>query len=148
MGRIKGIKMTDNQRNASDVLMIIRNIEKKLHNMRLELEALQYRASGAGAIRYDKDHVQTSPNDYLAMAMGDIIELEKKIQKGESDIEKRKGKAYAIVRQMNNADHRTFIEWYYLNGLTMGETAIKMHKAERTVYYLRDDALEVFGKMM
>lgn len=148
MGRIKGIKMTDNQRNASDVLMIIRNIEKKLHNMRLELEALQYRASGAGAIRYDKDHVQTSPNDYLAMAMGDIIELEKKIQKGEEDIERRKGKAYAIVRKMNNSDHRTFIEWYYLNGLTMGETAIKMHRAERTTYYLKDDALEAFGKLM
>lgn len=140
--------MTNNQKNASDRLMVIRNIEKRLHNMRLELEALQYRASGAGAIRYDKDHVQTSPNDYLALAMEDIIELEKKIQKGEADVEKRKGKAYAIVRKMDNDDHRTFIEWYYLNGLTMGETAIKMHKAERTVYYLRDDALEVFGKMM
>ena len=148
MGRIKGIRMTSNQKNASDRLMIIRNIEKKLHNMRLELEALQYRASGAGAIRYDKDHVQTSPNDYLAMAMGDIIELEKKIQKGEAEIEKRKGKAYAIVRMMDVADHRTFIEWYYLNGLTMSETAEKMHKAERTTYYLRDDALEAFGKLM
>ena len=144
----KGIRMTDNQRNASDVLMIIRNIEKKLHNMRIELEALEYRASGAGAIRYDKDHVQTSPGDYLAMAMEDIIKLDKKIQEGEADIEKRKGKAYAVVRKMNNEDHRTFIEWYYLNGLTMNETAEKMHKAERTTYYLRDDALEAYGKLL
>lgn len=116
--------------------------------MRLELEALQYRASGAGAIRYDKDRVQVSSDDYLAMAMNDIIALEKKIASGEERIEKKKGKAYAIVRQMEQPDHRTIIEWYYLNGLSMIETATKMNIAERTSYYLRDDALESFGKAM
>lgn len=140
--------MTDNQQKATNYLMMIRAKEKDLHNMRLELEALQYRAGGAGAIRYDKDHVQVSPDDYLAMAMGDIIELEKKIAKGETAIEKRKGKAYAVVRQMEHPDHRTFIEWYYLNGLSMIETATRMNIAERTSYYLRDDALESFGKLL
>ena len=140
--------MTDNQSKATGYLMVIRNKEKELHDMRLELEALQYRASGAGAIRYDKDHVQTSPDDYLAMAMADIIALEKKIAAGESRVEKKKGKAYAIVRQMEQPDHRTIIEWYYLNGLSMLETATKMNIAERTSYYLRDDALESFGKLL
>ena len=140
--------MTDNQSKATGYLMVIRNKEKELHDMRLELEALQYRASGAGAIRYDKDHVQTSPDDYLAMAMADIIALEKKIAAGESHVEKKKGKAYAIVRQMEQPDHRTIIEWYYLNGLSMLETAAKMNIAERTSYYLRDDALESFGKLL
>ena len=140
--------MTDNQSKATGYLMVIRNKEKELHDMRLELEALQYRASGAGAIRYDKDHVQTSPDDYLAMAMADIIALEKKIASGESRVEKKKGKAYAIVRQMEQPDHRTIIEWYYLNGLSMLETATKMNIAERTSYYLRDDALESFGKLL
>ena len=140
--------MTDNQSKATGYLMVIRNKEKELHDMRLELEALQYRASGAGAIRYDKDHVQTSPDDYLAMAMADIIALEKKIAAGESHVEKKKGKAYAIVRQMEQPDHRTIIEWYYLNGLSMLETATKMNIAERTSYYLRDDALESFGKLL
>ena len=140
--------MTNYHDKALSHLLIIRNKEKILHGMRLELEALKYRASGAGAIRYDKDHVQTSPADYLALAMGDIIELEKKIERGEADIEKRKGKAYAIVRKMEDSNQRTFIEWYYLNGLSMIETATKMSIAERTSYYLRDDALESFGKLL
>jgi DNA-directed RNA polymerase specialized sigma subunit len=140
--------MTENQEKATKCLQPIRNIEKKLHSKRLELEALRYRASGAGAIRYDKDHVQTSPQDYLAMAMADIIEIEKSVLDAEADIEKRKGKAYSIVRQMEMPDHRTFIEWYYLNGLTMTETATKMNIAERTSYYLREDALESFGKLL
>ena len=140
--------MTENQSKATGYLMVLRNKENELHDMRLELEALQYRASGAGAIHYDKDHVQTSPDDYLAMAMADIIALEKKIAAGESRVEKKKGKAYAIVRQMEQPDHRTIIEWYYLNGLSMLETAAKMNIAERTSYYLRDDALESFGKLL
>ena len=139
--------MTDNQNNAASCLLLIRNIEKKLHSKRLELEALQYRASGAGAIRYDKDHVQTSPDDYLAMAMNDIIKLEQQIEKGEADVEKRKGKAYAIVRQMEKVEQRALIEWYYLNGLSMIETSERMSISERTAYYLRDDALESYGRL-
>ena len=140
--------MTENQEKASKCLQPIRNIEKKLHGKRLELEALRYRASGAGAIRYDKDHVQTSPDDYLAMAMADIIEIDKFIKAAEEDIEKKKGKAYSIVRRMEKDDHRTFIEWYYLNGLSMIEISVKMSIAERTTYYLRDDALESFGNLL
>ena len=140
--------MTNNQQKASSYLMGIRDIEKKLHNKRLELEALRYKASGAGAIRYDKDRVQTSPDDYLAKAMVDIIEIEKQIEKDEASIEKKKGKAYGVVRQMEIAEQRILIEWYYLNGLSMQETALKMSIAERTTYYLRDDALESFGKIL
>lgn len=140
--------MTNNQQKASSYLMSIRDIEKRLHNKRLELEALRYKASGAGAIRYDKDRVQTTPDDYLAQAMADIIEIEKQIEKEENNIEKKKGKAYGIVRQMETTEQRVLIEWYYLNGLSMQETAIKMSIAERTTYYLRDDALETFGKLL
>lgn len=140
--------MTNNQQKASSYLMGIRDIEKKLHNKRLELEALRYKASGAGAIRYDKDRVQTSPDDYLAKAMVDIIEIEKQIEKDESSIEKKKGKAYGMVRLMTVPEQRILIEWYYLNGLSMQETALKMSIAERTTYYLRDDALEEFGKLL
>ena len=140
--------MTNKQQKATSYLMSIRDIEKKLHNKRLELEALRYKASGAGAIRYDKDRVQTSPDDYLAKAMIDIIEIEKQIEKDEASIEKKKGKAYGIVRKMEIAEQRILIEWYYLNGLSMQETALKMSIAERTTYYLRDDALESFGKIL
>ena len=140
--------MTKEQAKATNYLMSIRSVEKKIYSKRLELEALQYKASGAGAIRYDKDRVQTSPDDYLAKAMVDIIEIEKQIEKEESEIEKKKGRAYSIVRQIEHPDQRIIIEWYYLNGLSMTETATKMNIAERTAYYLRDDALDSFGKVM
>lgn len=140
--------MTENQARASSYLSSIRNIEKRLNNKRLELEALRYKASGAGAIRYDKDRVQSTPEDFLVKAMGDIIQIEKQIEKEEREVEKKKGRAYSIVRKMDKAEHRIIIEWYYFNGLSMIDAATRMNIAERTAYYLRDDALEGFGKLM
>lgn len=140
--------MTDNQARASSYLSSIRNIEKRLNNKRLELEALRYKASGAGAIRYDKDRVQTTPEDFIVKAMNDIIRIEKQIEKEEREAEKKKGKAYSIVRKMDQAEQRIIIEWYYFNGLSMIDAATRMNIAERTAYYLRDDALEGFGKLM
>lgn len=133
---------------AESYLKKIRDNDRVLKSKRDELDALRYKASGAGAIRYDKDHVQTSPQDYLSMAMDDIMKIEKQIEDKEAHIEELKGEAYAIVRMITQADQRVILEWYYLNGLSMVDTANKMNIAERTAYYLREDALETFGKMM
>lgn len=140
--------MTENQKKAEGYLRRIQDVERILNNKRDELEALRYKAGGAGAIRYDKDRVQTSPQDFLAMAMSDIVELEKQIEEDEACIENTKGEAYAIVRKMQQPEHRTLIVWFYLNGIPMPETAQKMNMSERNAYYLKDDALECFGALM
>lgn len=140
--------MTDNQNKAESYLKRIREVERNLKTKRDELDALRYKASGAGAIRYDKDRVQTSPQDYLTMAIADIIEYEKQIEEDEASVEDMKGQAYAIVRKIEAPEHRTIIEWFYLNGISMNETAERMNMSERTAYYLKEDALEFFGALM
>lgn len=122
----------------------IRESEKKINQKKLELEALRYKATGAGAIRYDKDRVQTSPQNYMEMAIADVIEIEKEIEEEEIAIEGKKGEAYSLVRKMEHPDQRAVIEWYYLNGFSMVDTAGKLNMSERTCYYLKEDALEAF----
>ena len=125
----------------------IRAAEKSIASKRMEIEALLYKASGAGAIRYDKDRVQTSPQDFMTMAIADAIKLEKQIQKTEAKIDEMKCMAYSIVRQMDKVEQRAVIEWFYLNGLSMKETAMKLHMSERSAYYLKDDAIKVFVEL-
>ena len=140
--------MTENQNKAETYLRNIRDVERTLKYKRDELDALRYKASGAGAIRYDKDRVQSSPKDYITMAIADIVEIEKQIEEDEASIEEMKGMAYAIVRRIPMPEHRTIIEWFYLNGLSMTETADRMGMSERTAYYLKDDALDAFGELL
>lgn len=122
----------------------IRESEKKIHQKHLELEALRYKASGAGAIRYDKDRVQTSPQNYMEMAIADAVEIEKEIDEAEAAIEGKKGEAYSIIRRMEHPDQRAILEWYYLNGFSMVDAAGKLNMSERTAYYLKEDAIEAF----
>lgn len=125
----------------------IRDAEKSISAKKLELEALRYKASGAGAIRYDKDRVQTSENDFMTMAIADAIEIEKQIKEEEEAVESLRGEAYAIVRRMENTEYRAVIEWYYLNGISMENTAIRMNISERTAYYLKEDAIVSFESL-
>lgn len=125
-------------------LEVIRDNERSINAMRLELEALRYKASGTRAIRYDKDRVQVSPQDYMTMAIADVLELEKRISEQIDNIEEMKGQAYIIVRKIEAPEQRAIIEWYYLNGLSMVDTAERLNMSERSAYYLREDALKSF----
>lgn len=125
-------------------LEVIRDNERSINAMQLELEALRYKASGVGAIRYDKDRVQVSPQDYMTMALADVLELEKRISEQIDNIEEMKGQAYIIVRKIESPEQRAIIEWYYLNGLSMIDTAERLNMSERSAYYLREDALKSF----
>jgi len=140
--------MTDNQKHADRYLSKIRDTEIAIKNKELELEALRWKASGVGAIRYDKDKIMTSAKNYMEMAIADCMELDAEIEEDRASIEEVKGIAYAIVRKMDKHEQRAIIEWFYLNCESMANTAAKMFMSERNAYYLRDDALESFGMLL
>lgn len=140
--------VTEKQKKAHQYLVHIRNTEIDIHNKELELEALRWKASGVGAINYDKDHVQTNPQNYMEMAIADCIQLEQEIEEDKTSIEEVKGTAYTIVRRMAKPEQRAVIEWFYLNCFSMADVANKIHMSERNAYYLKDDALESFGSFL
>lgn len=145
---MKKDKYSANQSAAHFYLSNIRNTEQGIRNKQLELDALRWKASGVGAIQYDKDKVQTTANNYLEMAVSDLIELEAEIEEDRASIEEAKGNAYAIVKRLSKPEERAMIEWYYLNCFPMNEIKEKMHMSERNAYYLRNDALESFGRFI
>lgn len=140
--------MTYNQTYAKDYLDNIRSAEIHIKAKESELEALRWKASGVDAIRYDKDKVNTSPQNYMEMAIIDCIDREQEIEEDKAVLEDLKGNAYSFVRKMEDPEHRAVIEWYYLNGLSAEESCHRLAMAERTFYYKRDDALEVFGCLL
>lgn len=141
-------ELSENQKAAAAHLNVIRDTEQAINDKLLELEALRYKASGAGAIRYDKVNVQTSPQNFMEQVICDIAELSAEVEEDRASVDELKGTAYAIIRRMPKADERTLLEWYYLNGLPMAAIMEKMHRSERSVYYLRMDALETYGGLL
>lgn len=139
--------MTDNQKKAERYLNQIKSKAEKLFSLKLEVEALEYAASGATGIRYDKDQVQTSAKgDRLEIFVTDALERQAEADELAAELDELKVNAYHIIRQMDNVDERNILEWVYLQATQMQKVIQRMNWSERKVYYIRDDALEHFGE--
>lgn len=126
----------------------LKELEEETKEQRLELEALRYRASGAGAIRYDKEKVMTSAENHMEDAVADIIRVEKMHEATIKTYEDKKAEAYNIIKQIPNINQRTVLIWIYIQNETIRSTAKKMFKAERSIYTLRKEAFNSFGMLM
>ena len=98
-------------------------------------------------ITYDKDKVQTSPEDSMARIMAEVDELE-----GQIDALQR-SRAFEILRisrvidQMEDPREATVLDAYYLGRKSMQEIADHLHYSERHVYRLRSEGVAKMSQM-
>lgn len=138
--------MTKNQQEGLNHLQVIKSLTDKIKSQKMEIEALKYQAQGDGAIRYDKERVQTSPQNYMEIAMAAALDIEYEIEEEEAQLDSLKCDAYSYIKRIKDEDERTFIINYYINDLHINELIPIMHRSERALYYLRESALEHYGE--
>ena len=138
--------MTDNQQKADKYLMRIRNANKEMRIMYEQILYLRYKASGMGSIRYDKDHVQTSPEDMVCEAIAEAVHLENKLFGMNKELRKAVEHTQSILRVWNDDKYARAIEIYYLNHGSMGDIARSVKCSDRNVYRIKNEALERFAQ--
>ena len=139
--------MTNNQKKADRYLMQIRDASKELTELIFKIDFLRYKASGAGAIRYDKDRVQTSPEDMMCEAISEAVYLEGKLSDRHKQLKAMREHTEKIVALWNNNSAR-FIEIYYLNHGSMTEVADRIGCTSRSAYNIKFKALEDFAQYL
>lgn len=139
--------MTANQQKADRYLLQIRNADRELNDILLKIDYLRYKASGAGAIRYDKDRVQTSPEDMMCEAISEAVYLEGKLSDRHKQLKAMREHTEKIVALWNNNSSR-FIEIYYLNHGSMTEVADRIGCTSRSAYNIKFKALEEFAQYL
>lgn len=99
------------------------------------------------AIRYDRDKVQTSPEDILARSAAKIADMQEEMTKSWILLKNRMGYAESLISRLDDTDEREVLRWYYLdrsadgNLLTWAEVAEVMGYNERTIYRIHGSAL-------
>lgn len=137
--------MTDNQRKSERYLLRIRNADREMKLLYEQIQYLRYKASGMGAIRYDKDHVQTSPEDMVCEAISEAVYLEGKLSNRHKQLKAMREHTEKIVAIWADNNAR-MIEVYYLNHGSMVDVARQIKCSDRQAYRIRDNALEQFSK--
>ena len=137
--------MTEAQQNAEKYLLKIRNANSYMQEMIHKIEDLRYEASGAGAIRYDKDRVQTSSEDMVCEAIAEAITIENRLYHYHNKLLEMREHTHNVISLWNDNNAR-MIDIYYLNHGSMGDVAEHLGCSNRNVYFIKLKALDEFSK--
>lgn len=131
--------MTDTKENLArvyDYLLRVRKLELSIWRLCLQHDELQSCLLPA-AIRYDKDKVQTSPEDKLSDVAAAVLDLEKKIQ----ELRHQKAKLVLEINTAINAlpDEKEsgILTAYYIKRMSMEDVADKVGYSVQHTYRLR-----------
>lgn len=132
-------------KKADRFLSQIRNADKEITDILNQINYLRYKASGATGIRYDKDHVQTSPSDMVCEALSEAVDMEQHLSDRNRELSQMRQQAEEITQLLSD-NERYFIRWYYLDRISMTETADRLHMSSRNAYRVKASALIEFSK--
>jgi GH35 family endo-1,4-beta-xylanase len=98
------------------------------------------------AIRYDKDRVQTSPDDKFSEICAKISDMQEELGRSIVKLKTKQMNAERMIMGLDNTDEREVMRWYYMTvedgkTLTWEEVAAHMNFDKRHVLRLHGNAL-------
>ena len=125
---------------------------KQVRREQYEIEHLKELISTAKAgllpsgIRYDRDKIQTSPDDTMSKVMAKAVDMQRELENSIAELQERHIRTEQLITRLDNSDEREVLRYYYLdsnNGvpLTWEQVAIRMNFAVRHVHRIHDRAL-------
>ena len=101
-----------------------------------------------GAIRYDKDKVQTSNNaDSISDTVSKIMELEEKINTDIDELVELKSVARDNIERMENEVEKVILYKRYFNNESFENIAVECGYSWRHIHRLHGEALKNFDKI-
>lgn len=143
--------MTKEQEYAKRYLFRIANIPYSIDTKKEELERLRNMIEGLKAINYDKDAVQTSPEDRMSEGIIKLVELTDKI---DADVQ-RFADEYSdtmIIFEMMDSIEADILNKHFFGHKTFQQITnefnhkLKLSTSERQVIRWYEQALETFAR--
>lgn len=130
-----------------DLLMGPRVTRYRIQQVRSKYLAI-YTAMMLGGIRYDKDKVQTSPSDMMPEKMGELAELEEKIQRLEALHRRQIEDIETACSKLSDELQRTVIMMFYVGGIPVRGIAETLHYTAPTIYKARRQGQTALDKIL
>ena len=125
----------------------VRGCENRIKRLQRTIESLRCNLL-PGAIRYDKDRVQTSPMDPMGELFCRIDEYERELQE---ELSKRTDIVLRVdtaLGKMKDTKERTVLLEYYIGRIGFGDIAAELGVSYRHCLRLRKNGVEMFAGIM
>lgn len=90
------------------------------------------------AIRYDKDKVQSSPEDAMSKIVAEVAELEKEMNRVQQRKAKQIAKIDKAISALPSDEERTALTMRYINRISVTDIAEAMGYSVKRVYQFMD----------
>lgn len=98
------------------------------------------------AIRYDKDKVQSSPEDAMSKIVAEIGEIEKRMAELQQARSIRIDEIYNAINKIESAEERTALTMRYINRIAVPEIAKSMGYSVKRIYQFMDNGGDKIAK--
>lgn len=97
-------------------------------------------------IAYDKDKVQTSPEDTMSKVIAKALDMQKELELSISVLQQKQIEAEKAIQKLDDSDEREVMRYYYMDTeqgkpLTWEQVAIRMNYYKRHVLRIHGRAL-------
>lgn len=130
---------------AKEYLKQIGRITKEIERIDLEIERNRLLLM-PGALRYDKDRVQTSPEDKLAAVSVEIETLRVEQVKRRAELARVKYRIITEVSALPKLEHSELLYLRYVNLLSLDEIAERMGYDPSHIRHMHGWALDEFER--
>ena len=131
--------------STAEFLLQVRELERTIWRLTLRRDELQSRLL-PGAVRYDLDRVQTSPEDRFGAVAAAVADLDRKLQ----DLRVRKAdlviEVSEAIDELTDDREKTILTAYYVGRLPMTEIADRIGYSLQHTYRLRKAGVSHLAK--
>lgn len=118
----------------------IAHADEKLHQLEMEIERLEQVARGCGAIKYDKERVQTTPQNTVEDNIIKLVEAKHDLELMKSALATRRAEGYKYISKLSDSEYQIVNDMYFKN-IPIKKIAIHRHYSLRTAQRLHTKAL-------
>ena len=121
------------------------NSARVLHYQYLRLKAKRDELESCllpGAIRYDKDKVQRSPEDPMSKIISEINELENEMARVQHNKQIQVEKIYKAISRLESEEEKTSLTMRYVSRIPVKKIAEEMGYSETTIYRFMNQGAE------
>ena len=126
---------------ALEALREPKRIEKKMGEVMKQIEEARSRLM-PGGIDYELDRVQTTPRDRYAEVMGEIDDLERKLDDLADQREKSRKRVLLLLDQVTDKDTRIIINLHDVLEFSMDDITEVVFMSRSKCYDLRSQGLQ------